>query len=266
MKLFSKFLCLLLTLCVTAKADDAFKPDLYAFSNGMPRMSFDDEAKMLKDLGYTGISQLHTGDANLDQRVAAYKKHGLKVLSVYLPATDKPINAQSVTGLADGGMIELTVEKVTPEVVKSIRATAEMAEKLKIKVVLYPHFGLAIATIPQALDLVKKVNHKNLGIMFNLCHFLKSEDAADLESILDQAAPHLFAVSTCGADLGGKSWDQLIRPLDQGTFPQKRLFAKLKKLNFKGPVTLQCYAVKGDKRTNLTNSMAAWKKILAEVQ
>ena len=38
--------------------------------------------------------------------------------------------------------------------------------------------------------------------------------------------------------------------------------SKLKKLNFKGPVGLQCYAVRGDKRTNLKSSMAAWKKTL----
>ena len=46
---------------------------------------------------------------------------------------------------------------------------------------------------------------------------------------------------------------------------KKILFAALKKLNFKGPVGLQCYAVRGDKRTNLKNSMAAWKKTLDEL-
>jgi hypothetical protein len=39
----------------------------------------------------------------------------------------------------------------------------------------------------------------------------------------------------------------------------------LKKLNFAGPVGLQCYGVRGDKRENLKNSIAAWKKILAEL-
>ena len=77
--------------------------------------------------------------------------------------------------------------------------TAEMAATLKIKVALYPHHGFAVATMPQALDLIAKVNHPNLGVMFNLCHYLKNENAADLETILEKSRPHLFSVSTCGA-------------------------------------------------------------------
>ena len=101
--------------------------------------------------------------------------------------------------------------------------------------------------------------------MFNLCHFLKNEKAENLEIVLEKAASHLFSVSTCGADLDGKNWDTLIQALDKGTFPQKRLLAALKKLNLKGPVGLQCYGVKGDKRANLKQSIAAWKRVLDEL-
>ena len=125
--------------------------------------------------------------------------------------------------------------------------------------------GNAVATMAQAMDLIKKVDHPNLGVMFNLCHFLMDEKAETMEAVLEKAGDRLFAVSTAGADLGGRSWRALIQPLHKGTFPQKRLFAALKKLNFKGPVGLQCYAVRGDKRTNLKNSMAAWKKTLDEI-
>lgn len=266
MKQYYLLIFFILTMCVTARADDAFKPEFYAFYNGIPPMSYDDEAIMLKELGYDGISQIYGGGDELVKRVNAYKKHGLKVLSVYLAASEKPINADVVKALEDGGMIELTVKNITPEVIESIRKTAEMAAQLNIRVALYPHHGNAVATMPQAIDLVEKVNHPNLGIMFNLCHFLKNEKADDLERVLGKAAPYLFSVSTCGADLNGKDWDTLIQPLDKGTFPQKRLFATLKNLNFSGPVGLQCYAVKGDKHTNLKNSIEAWKTILNELQ
>lgn len=245
---------------------EKFEPEFYAFFNGMPRLPFDKEAEFLKEQGYAGISQVYANGVGkkLEERVAAYEKVGVKVLSVYLPATPEPIKEDDVKALANrGGMIELTVNKINPEIVESIRQTATMAEKLKIKVALYPHVGNAVTTMPQAMDLIGKVNHPNLGVMFNLCHFLKSEKAEDMEKVLEAAGDRLFAVSTCGADAEGTNWGQLIQTLDKGTFPQKRLFGKLKEMKFSGPVGLQCYAIKGDKKENLKASMGAWKKVMS---
>ena len=158
-------------------------------------------------------------------------------------------------------------EMITPQLVEAVRQTAEMASKLNIRVALYPHVGNGVETMPQAMDLIRKVDHPNLGVMFNLCHFLRSEKPEDLEKAIEAAGDRLFAVSTNGADIGkGKGWDKLIQPLDKGNFPQTRLLKVLQKVNFKGPVGLQCYAVKGDKRENLKNSIAAWKKALAELE
>jgi hypothetical protein len=265
MKRFIIYIYLVLFFCISANADGAFKPEFYAFHNGIPEMSYEDEAKMLKELGYDGISQVHGAGEQLAQRVTAYKNHGLKALSVYLAATETPIEANLVQSLANGGMIELTVNNINPKVIESIRQTAEMASQLNIRVALYPHYGNAVATMQQAIDLVEKVGHANLGIMFNLCHFLKIEKESDMECILEKSSPYLLAVSTCGADLEGTTWGELIQTLDKGNFPQKRLFSTLRKLNFKGPVGLQCYAIKGDKRSNLKESFHAWEKILCEL-
>ncbi len=267
---FSYFLTtLILGLGGTAWAQDAkpdsFGPKFYAFRNGVNFGSFENEAKTLKELGYDGINQVQAGDKKLAERIAAYDKVGLKVLSIYLNVDDKPIAAELVKPFENSGaIIELTIIKMTPKTVEAVRQTTEMAAKMKIRVALYPHHGFAIAKMPQAMDLIAQVNHPNLGVMFNLCHFLRGEKVEDLESVLEKAGPHLFAVSTSGANLGGKRWSDLIKPLDQGNFPQKRLFSALKKLNFKGPVGLQCYGVRGNKRTNLKNSIAAWKKIIKE--
>ena len=148
----------------------------------------------------------------------------------------------------------------------AVRETVELAETLGVKVVLYPHAGFSVATIPEALALIEKVAHPNLGVMFNLCHFLHGEKEADLERTLDSIGDRLFAVSTSGASIdAGKGWDQLIKRLDKGSFPQKRLFSHLKKMRFSGPVTLQCYGVKGDKEENLKASYNAWEGILEDL-
>ncbi|MCA9247271.1 MAG: sugar phosphate isomerase/epimerase [Planctomycetales bacterium] len=254
------------TALAAEPATRTFAPPLFAFENGVAFGSFDNEAKTLKQLGYDGISQVHAGGSQLAERVAAYDRAGLRVLSVYLDVSDQPLAAELVAPLANrGALIELTIRKRTPATVDAVRQTAAMAARHKIRVALYPHHGFAVATMPQAMDLIREVDHPNLGVMLNLCHFLKGEPADDLESALEQAGSRLFAVSTCGASLGGRSWNELIQPLDSGNFPQQRLFRKLRELQFTGPVSLQCYAVPGDKRTNLERSMTAWREILEKL-
>ena len=190
-------------------------PKFYAFKNGLAFGDFENEAKTLKKLGYDGVSQAYKGGETLAQRVAAFEKQGLKVLSVYLDVKDKPIEAEVVKPLAHkGALIELTIRKMSPQTVDAVRKTAEMAKGLDIKVALYPHHGFAVATMPQAMELIEKVKHPNLGVMFNLCHFLKNEDPKEMESIMEKAGDRLFAVSVSGANLGGKNWQELIKPLN----------------------------------------------------
>jgi hydroxypyruvate isomerase len=253
-------------ILLSIHAEQAFKPKFYAFLNGMPPCSsFDEEAKMLKDMGYDGVSQVFGLNQNLIKRAESYKKQGIHALSIYLNAGSTPIGTEFLKPLAKQGfMIELTVQKISPDIIASIRKTAENMSELNIPLALYPHAGFDLATIPQAMKVVREVNHPNLGIMFNLCHFLKNEKLADLEKTIALCSPHLFSISTSGADVDGKNWPTLIQTLDQGTFPQQRLVKALKKNNFKGPVSLQGYGIKGDKRNNLTKSIQAWKRTLKE--
>ncbi|WP_411846311.1 TIM barrel protein [Roseibacillus persicicus] len=261
MKIHCLLLSLFLSLFSPAWGKEEFEPEFYAFFNGLPELSHQKEAELLKELGYDGISQIYGRDEGLAERVEVYEKAGLKVLSVYMPATDEPVKPQAVQPLANGGFIELTVKKKSPEIVASLRKTAAMAAELNIKVALYPHFGDDIATMDQALALVEEVNHPNLGVMFNLCHFMRSESIDDLEAAIEKAGPRLFSVSTNGADLDGKDWATLIRSLDQGTFPQERLLNALEKIGYTGPVGLQCYNVPGDKKASLQASIKAWREL-----
>ncbi|MGB0744012.1 MAG: sugar phosphate isomerase/epimerase family protein [Opitutales bacterium] len=205
-------ICLSLLACLVAQAEASFQPEFYAFKNGMRGLNYKEEALLLKELGYDGISQVGEEGPKLAKRVETYRKNGLKVLSVYLTAEETPIHPDRYRALAtDGGMIELTVRKqITPKLIESIRQTAESAEQMNVRVVLYPHRGFTVATMPQAIDLAEQVDHPNLGLMFNLCHFLINEDEKDLEGILERAAPRLFSVSTNGADIDGKDWTTLI--------------------------------------------------------
>ena len=252
--------------CEAANTSPEFKPRLYVFQNGLGFGSATEEANFLKQNGYAGVCQVFDQGAALAKRITAYEKLNLRVASVYLNVNDKPIHASAIKPLANrDAIVELTIQKMSPQTVAAVRQTASMAKELNIRVALYPHHGNAVATIPQAIDLVQRVGHPNLGIMFNLCHFLKNEKPETLKAVLTKAAPHLFSISTAGADKKGNNWGELIQTLDRGTFQQTKLFEILKSLDYQGDVALQCYGVKGDKKQNLQTSMTAWKLILATV-
>ena len=249
---------LLITSFVNAQST-SWSPKLYVFQNGMGFGDYNNEVKVLNELGYGGVSSVKKGGEELAKRIAIYEKAKLKVFSIYLDVSDKAIPEDIVKPMANSGcMIELTIRKAGPKTVEAVRQTTKMAAKNNIKVALYPHAGFSVATMKQGMDLIKKVNHPNLGVIFNLCHFLKSEKVETLEQVIESAGDRLFHVSTSGANLKGKAWGDLIKPLSEGDFPQERLFKALKKINYKGDVGLQCYGIKGDRKTNLKNSIKAW--------
>jgi sugar phosphate isomerase/epimerase len=255
---------LVLASIATAAEPTTFAPPLFAFQNGVGFGSLEEEAASLKALGYDGVGSTNLN--RLEERIAAYEAAGLKVFSIYVNLGDQRI-AAAIPLLKDRqATIELTVrKKIDDAAIQEIRELADLAAKANVRIALYPHNGFTIATIDPAIKLVEQVDRPNVGLMFNLCHFLKNEKQANLEETLARAGKRIFAVSTCGADNDGRDWGALIQPLDKGSFEQARLFDTLKTIGFQGAVGIQCYAVKGDKRKNLERTAHAWKQILAKV-
>lgn len=245
-------------------SNESFHPPLFAFQNGVSFGTFEEEAATLKQLGYAGVGSV--GTVRLKDRVAAYESAGLKVFSIYVDLDSPGLPAAIEILKNRGAIIELTIRKpIDAKTVKRVQELAEQAKEANLKIAIYPHAGFAIATVEPALDLITKVDRDNVGLNFNLCHFLKGEKAVDLESMIAKAGENIFAVSTCGADVDGNSWKTLIQPLHQGTFDQQRLLNSLKEIGFQGAVGIQCYAVKGDKKSNLEQSMKAWNRHLAKL-
>ena len=130
---------------------------------------------------------------------------------------------------------------------------------------LYPHVGNWIERIEDSVRVAEKVNRPNVGVMFNLCHWLRVDKQRDYKSLLKRAMPRLWAVSINGADVRDDKpgWDHYIQPLDKGSFEMAEFLLTLKELGYKGPVGLQCFGIGGDTREHLARSMAAWQKLSA---
>ena len=267
----------ILLLSTTLNAFSAEAPlEFFAFDNGTGRgtVSPEDQAAMLKELGYAGIG--YTGAGGIPEMLAALDKHDLKMHSIYVGASLGPdgpaFDAQLKEGIAAlkgrETIIWLTIIGSAPnahgQAVEVVRQVADLAEAAGLRVALYPHAGFHVAKVEDALRIVKAVDRKNVGASLNLCHWLKLDDERNMAALIKEAAPHLFLVSINGADSGDTQqmgWDRLIQTLDRGSFDVGPFLDTLKRAGYKGPVGLQCYAVKGDMRDNLKRSMDAWKEM-----
>jgi len=249
---------------------------LGVFDNGLGRgvISIDDQAELARKTGYDGV--LFAGTAHIPEMRKALDSRGLKFYAIYtgMNLSDKepgfdPGLPQAIKELSGSGALIAFNVNGRPSsptadadaiAVRIIRQVADMAAEAGLRVALYPHYGMHVARIEDALRLREMAGKSNVGIVFNLCHWLRSGDEANMAMRLKQSAPYLYLVLINGADHQG-DWDRLIQPLDRGEFDLAALLKALHSVGYQGPVGLQCYAIKGDREDNLRRSMAAWHKL-----
>jgi sugar phosphate isomerase/epimerase len=249
----------------------------FVFDNGTGRdqhVPLEDQAELVKRTGYAGLG--FTGTQHIPEILQALESRGLKMFSIYVAAHidgDKPSYEPGLPEAlrqlqGHGTVIWLTVRGSAPDgdarATAVVREIADMAAASGLRVALYPHIGMYVGRLEDALRVVKSVDRPNLGVTFNLAHFLAAKDEPNLDARLREALPHLFMVSINGAEHQG-GWDRLIQPLDRGEFDVYGLLKKLLALGYHGPIGLQCYQVPGDREENLSRSMAAWRKFSARM-
>ena len=262
---------LLLFMAVPTIAEPAFASKFFAFDNGVGRgdWSPDEQARVLSELGYSGIG--YSGTEQLEERLAAFEKHGISIYNLYVPCYVDREEAYGQDLLDAIKMLEgkdvalwLTVQgrsESDDRAVTIIREIADAAVKSGVRVVLYPHFGFYVADIQDAIRVVKKVDRNNVGVTLNLCHELRAGNEAKIFQSIDDAGSLLEFVSINGADKTG-GWDRLIQRLGEGEYDVPRLLSKLADAGYVGPIGLQCYQVPGDAKENLDRNIAQWKSMM----
>jgi sugar phosphate isomerase/epimerase len=242
--------------------------------------SAESQAAMVKELGYAGIG---CDIAAMPSMLKAVEDCGLKLYAVYVGASVDPTKPKYDARLK--GVIETLKGRETlvwlfitggkPSAneedargVEIVREIADMAAESGLGVALYPHTGFWIERVEDAVRVAKKADRKNVGVTFNLCHWLMVDREESLLSLLKLAMPHLLVVTINGADSGGKDWTTLIQTLDRGSFDMLGFLKTLKELGYGGPIGFQGYGIKGDAEENLKRTMSAWQlfseKIAAE--
>jgi sugar phosphate isomerase/epimerase len=276
-----RFLALAVAVALTTTATAAPKNPFFAMDN-IARGGPDVAPAMLRELGYDGY-----GGRALDEIMPpAIAAQGLKFFNGYhvldlnpaQPAPDAKLHAWLVAMRGTDTVLWLALNKITRAdgtlhpvssseadvyVLSQLRALAEVAHANGIRIALYPHTGFWLARVEDALRLANALDRPDVGVTFNLCHWLKVEGAErDPVPVLRVALPHLMFVTISGADTGATramGWERLIQPLDAGTYDLAGFVGTLQAIGYTGPVGFQGYNIKAEPRAVLTRSMNAWR-------
>jgi len=236
------------------------------------------QAEMLRELGYEGYGPAWTAD--LPGMLEVLDELKLPLSAIYLvvtfdadgPRYDPAFAAHVPLLRGRGTVVWLVIRSAkraapSPEndraVVAVLRELADLLAAEGLRAAVYPHTGDYVAGHRDALRVVRAAERPNLGVSFNLCHWLKADGGGDPAPLLRELRPHLLAVSINGADREDpdfKDWSRFIRPLGEGDFDVGGLLKTLAQLGYDGPVGLQGYGLKGDVRVHLQRSMRAWRE------
>lgn len=245
------------------------------------KRSFAEQAVMLKELGYDGVG--HIWLDQVAERLKTLDEAGLRLFQITMVVEVGPNKEpydrrfKEVLELVKGRRMQFALlvngmkpsdPSVDPHAVEILRAMSDLARDSGAQLLLYPHQGSWVERLEDSIRVADKVDRANVGVMFNLCHWLRVDKQREYRPLLKQALPRLWAVSINGADEWDEKpgWDRYIQPLGQGTFDVLKLLRTLEELGFRGPVGLQCYGIGGDAREHLARSWEAWRKMTAQLK
>lgn len=266
--------------------EDRVQNPFFSFNTGIKSGGYDsleEQAKLLKNLGFDGVEK--EGLDGFAEMQYAMNKEGLAIYTNYvrvdLDNTDRPYDPELITVLkkSEGRptMIWLHVvsEKYKPSSIENdalavsiLQKIADKAAEYNVRVMVYPHINFWIECAEDAIRVCKKVNRRNLGMTFNLCHFLahshreKLDPMEKISKLAKQSIPYLFAISLNGADKNPTSeniWKSFIQPLGDGNYDTYAFLKTFLDLGFKGPVGLQTYGIQQPSDVHLKKSIATWQ-------
>lgn len=242
------------------------------------KRTFDEQALLLRELGYDGVGHIWLDE--VAARLKSLDAVGLRLFQITMVVEVGPGKApydarfKEVLELVRGRQMQFALllngmkpsdPAVDPHAVALLREMSDLARASGAQLLLYPHLGSWVERIEDAVRVADQVDRRNVGVMFNLCHWLRVDSQRDYRPLLKQALPRLWAVSINGADSldPQPGWQRYIQPLGDGSFDVARFLATLRELGYRGPIGLQCYGIGGDAREHLAKSMAAWRRMRA---
>jgi len=273
---------LLLAGAVTGQCAD-WDPKFYAYcmemgAPGVKAHSFPEQVKMLKEAGYDGAGYGIWLGEEMDRNLKVLDDAGLqgfmfwtsvnlkaeqgKAYDQRLPDAIRKLKGRPAAVCVLLGGFKAGDPQGMEPAVKVLRELGDVAAEAGVRISIYNHVGNWTESLPFAVEVVRKVDHPQVGFNFNLCHWLKVDGKNDYGPLLRDNAKKLFVVTINGAQVGATGWTNgLIQPLDRGDFDNGRLLADLAGIGYAGPVGLMCYGVPDKAEEHLARSMQVWRKL-----
>jgi len=179
-----------------ALASSAFAANPFFAMDNIARGGPDVAPAMLQELGYDGFGGRVPDEAMLP----ALKARGLKFFNGYhvldLNPEEPSPNAALTRWLvamrgqdtalwlainkvarADGTLYPVSSTEADAYVLGQLRAIADVAKTNGVRVALYPHTAFWLARVEDAQRVADQLDRPDVGVTFNLCHWLKVEGA-----------------------------------------------------------------------------------------
>lgn len=267
------------------QSSSAFRPEFFAFQTGFAKAASKEPAylaDLVKRADFDGVELM--GLRQVDAFMPELKARELKLYTLYLKVdldSDQPYDPALKTTLKKwkGKIPYLWLHihsrrhgKSDPagdaRCVEILRELSDFAKPLGVRIGIYHHLSLWSERFSDGVRVARKVDRKNVGAVFNLCHYLRTSGPKNLEAELRDAFPHVVLVSINGADDGDTTrmnWKQLIRPLGEGSFDVRRILRVLKENNYQGPIGLQGFGVAQKPEAFFPASVKAYQAYLDEL-
>jgi sugar phosphate isomerase/epimerase len=236
------------------------------------------QAKLLKELGYDGA--LYLGQlGGMKEAFRALDAEGLEMLAAAVQSYDIPVDPgetyptslKEAIPLLKGRKTLLLIQFQSKSLPRSSpagdaravelgRELADFARGYGVRLAIYPHQKIWCERVDHAVRIAKQCGRENLGVCFNLSHWLWTDLHGNLERLVREAMPHLFLVTINGTSPAGT-----LETLDRGSYDVGGFLKPFVAAGYRGPIGLQCVSIQGDARDNLTRSMAAWRKLSARL-
>lgn len=238
----------------------------------------DAQARLLKELGYAGTQFLGTLE-QLDSTLAAMDAAELQVFTAAVTPYNVPVDPgetypailKDVIRKLEGRntlvlfqFVSKNYERSSAEgdarAVELGRELADYAKPFGVRLAIYHHVNIWCERADHAARIAKRCDRDNLGICFNLFHWLRTDPKGDISILARSSLPDTFAVT-----INGTSPEGAYQTLDQGTQAAEGFLRPFIQAGYRGPIGLQCVGIKGSPRENLIRSMEVWKEMSARL-
>lgn len=262
-----------------------FDKELFAKNNLMAwcivpfdaaKRSPEQRADMLRALGIKRFAYDYRPEhvQTFESEIIALKKNGIELSAWWFPTT---LNEEAKMTLAlfkkhqvrpqlwvmGGGSASMSPsesEAFATKEAERIRTIAVAAQEVGCKVGLYNHGGWFGAPENQ-IELIRRVNMANVGIVFNLHH---AHDQLDrLPAVLAMLRPHLLVVNINGMQTDGERLGKKILPIGMGDRDREVLKA-ISDCGFRGPIGILNHTDE-DARTRLALNLSGLESLVSKL-